>query len=276
MSKNKVKYRYIYIIISIFNLIICCTILAYINDGHKANNSDKPINIANEHYTYDFQLELDNINDRDEYINKVKSYYTPEFIVSDLYKIIEITHKLFEANSIRYWIDGGTSIGALRHKDLIPWDDDLDICILAEDEIKLQNLKSEFDKYGYNLDYNNFAYKISLKTNKFNEKLKSSYPYLDISVMRKDRGNYVYLNWNLQKNFPKNYYPETKLFPLKAYQFGKFKLWGPNDLYWYVTHYYGDDVLVTGYIYPNHGEYFNIYFGIKQGEKPIKVKLFGK
>ena len=50
---------------------------------------------------------------------------------------------MFERHGIHYSIEGGTAIGALRHQGLIPWDDDLDIGVLEEDEDKLLGPVSE-------------------------------------------------------------------------------------------------------------------------------------
>lgn len=51
--------------------------------------------------------------------------------------------RICRKHNIDYWLDSGTLIGAVRHGGFIPWDDDIDICVLKKDWKRLEDAMKE-------------------------------------------------------------------------------------------------------------------------------------
>lgn len=67
--------------------------------------------------------------------------------------------KFCDDNNIKYFACGGTAIGAVRHKGIIPWDDDIDVCMLRDDYNRFVELKEKCIGTRYTIvDYNDQGY----------------------------------------------------------------------------------------------------------------------
>ena len=65
-------------------------------------------------------------------------------------KVLSHIARICKAHGIKWYADCGTLIGAVRHEGYVPWDDDLDICMLRSDwlrffEIAPKELPLEFE-----------------------------------------------------------------------------------------------------------------------------------
>jgi lipopolysaccharide cholinephosphotransferase len=65
-------------------------------------------------------------------------------------------HKICLENNLRYYLLGGTMLGAVRHKGFIPWDDDIDVGMPRDDYERFRKIASKKLSAVYEIEqYNN-------------------------------------------------------------------------------------------------------------------------
>lgn len=170
-----------------------------------------------------------------ESTNPANSEYKEEFEITQsernkLYFLLKTITDLLDKEGIIYWIDGGTILGSVRHGKLVPWDDDIDICILSDDFDKLEIIKEYIKPMGFEIIKHWELYKFRY--------IGQEYPFIDIFLNTKKANKYTLDHPILNFTWPNEYFFEEELFPLKKYKFGDNYYSGPNYPLEYLSRMY--------------------------------------
>jgi phosphorylcholine metabolism protein LicD len=174
-------------------------------------------------------------------------------------------NRIFVNDDLDYWIDGGTFLGAIRHKGIIPWDDDVDIGILEKDVPQFLALRRKFKDCGYSISKVWFGFKIYKTSGKKIQGFNYAFPFIDVLTYKKIRGTYKLATQAGRYEWPKEVWAPKDLFPTKQYKFGAYTVLGPARHKTYFDTYYGKDWNKIAYREYDHRK--------EEEVEKIKVKL---
>jgi GR25 family glycosyltransferase involved in LPS biosynthesis len=148
-----------------------------------------------------------------------------------LYDVLYDAKKVLDKYNITFWAAEGTLLGALRHKGLIPWDDDVDIGMKLQDREKIQNIPvSAWESHNLVFAKHWLGFKIFRKNGKYvpnNEEFPYKYPFVDVFIFKKYKKKWGFVKdekeakWHHRcyTEWPDTVFNDSELFPLKLHNF---------------------------------------------------------
>jgi len=170
-------------------------------------------------------------------------------------QLLQKLDRISNEKDLSYWIDAGTLLGAVREKDIIPWDDDADTSMTEQDSQKL--LDMDLSQYGVEVsrccNIPSAARLSSSLTPKCEcdnkdedlQLLKLHFPgekdsvWVDIFPRRLEDGKYRFIGWP-KKMWPKEWHSKDSLDGYHMYTLGDIRVRGPKDPISFLERTYGD------------------------------------
>lgn len=118
--------------------------------------------------------------------------FMPRELANAYYELMWVVDHVLEQCDVQYSVIGGTLIGAIRHKGLIPWDDDLDCMIWDRDVDKVlqHEVIQMFNSHGYNVGIHRKKTRC-IMIYKYPGMELSNHPHHDMDAIKRQKNAFI-------------------------------------------------------------------------------------
>ena len=153
----------------------------------------------------------------------------PKKKATKIYQLMKDWDDLCQKHGVKYFIVGGTLLGSVRGKGLIPWDDDVDVGIYADQKEAIQGMEADMESIGYKLWNfpNDQGFKMYDAKGCTIPSKDYLYPFLDVFVYSVDSAGKTYFAQDTR--WANCYMYKSEIGDMsRMYEFGELSLPGPN------------------------------------------------
>jgi hypothetical protein len=131
----------------------------------------------------------------------------PSCCTRHLLELTRFAHDLLTRHGVLHWLDYGALLGAVREEALIPWDNDVDLGVLAEDLGTLPDLARDVKAAGYHLDGSDPFGVVRIDYSKINEQHVDLVPWYESEGLLTNtlRGEDEWIGMGDSQSFPRAY-----------------------------------------------------------------------
>lgn len=172
--------------------------------------------------------------------------WTPVCCIENLAKTGRHVFQVLESHSVRYWLEGGSLLGAARNGQIIPWDYDIDVGVYREDIQKCPY----FPTNGSIVDEKGFLWERASEGDFYRVHFSASNRlHVDVFPFESRNGTMTKHFW--YASHPQDCeFPESFLRPLTRIRFVEWNAFAPNSVTQFLEYKFGKNVIERAE-YPN-------------------------
>ncbi len=220
----------------------------------KNTNIEKKMVIWNRGFSYNHNIKYNYITNSNRIISSNHYKY-----ILDNYSIFCIKKLMtYLNNNYKYSVFGGGVIGYLRNKKLIPWDDDMDICMEKSEFDKLKNDKNIMNETGWIFSIVNDTYWRTLWTPIYFQDVTWGYnacacrSFIDIMLISENKNSSFITIGDKKTNFwNRKCITKDMIFPAKKVKINDIEMYIPNNAMQMCKNGYGKKFINEIYV-ENH------------------------